>query len=46
MTTKAAAIITTIAINGGLNSTRSFDGGDDDEFDIIADDVSGDENDR
>lgn len=26
--TKAAAIITTIAINGGLNSTGNLDGGD------------------
>lgn len=36
MMTKAAAIITTIAINGGLNSTGNFDGGDeaDDEVDV------------
>lgn len=42
MMTKAVAMITTMAINGGLKSTGSFDGGDDD---LSADDsakVSGD----
>lgn len=34
--TKAAAITTTIAINGGLNSTGNLEGGDvaDDEVDV------------
>lgn len=33
MITKAVAIITTMAINGGLKSTGSFDGGGDDKPD-------------
>lgn len=33
MMTKAVAIITTIAINGGLKSTGNLDGGGDDKSD-------------
>lgn len=34
MMTKAVAIITTMAINGGLKSTGSLDGGGDDKPDV------------
>lgn len=37
--TKAAAMMTTIAINGGLNSTGNLDGGGEDDDDD--DDVDG-----
>lgn len=33
MTMKAVTIMTTMAINGGLNSTGNLDGGGDDEVD-------------
>lgn len=45
MTTKAVTIMTTMAINGGLNSTGNLDGGGDEEVDgvFVADDADDDD---
>lgn len=45
MTMKAVTIMTTMAINGGLNSTGNLDGGGDEEVDgvFVADDEDDDD---